>query len=93
MYKRVLIVISIFTMCATSYALGYATGGSNMGYYYPSFSSYISYDPTYEELGRYVDEGKEYVDNCNADIQRIIDERENAIEEINRQISNFNMSH
>lgn len=54
MYKKVLIVISIFTMCATSYALGYATGGSNMGYYYPSFSSYISYDPTYEELGRYV---------------------------------------
>lgn len=67
MYKKVLIVISIFTMCATSYALGYATGGSNMGYYYPSFSSYISYDPTYEELGRYVDEGKEYVDNCNND--------------------------
>lgn len=40
-----------------------------------------------------VDEGKECVDNCNADIQRIIDERENAINEINRQISNFNMYH
>lgn len=93
MYKKVLIAVSIFMMCATSYALGHATGGSNMNYYYPSFSGYISYSPTYEELGRYIDEGNEYVDNCNADIQRIIDERENAMEEINRQISNFNMSH
>lgn len=93
MYKKILILSAIIAMCVTSYALGYAYGGSNMNYYYPSFSSYISYNPTYEEIGRYVDEGKEYVDNCNADIQRIIDERENAIEEINRQISNFNMSH
>lgn len=90
--KKIALATMALSLCCVSYALGYATGGSNMGYYYPSFSGFISYNPTNEEMGRYIDEAKTYISNCDADMQRIADARDDAVRRVNSQISMYNIN-
>lgn len=93
MLKKIMIAAGILAACSVSYAFGFATGGSNMGYMYPSFSAVPPYDASAESMGRYIDEAKEYVDNCNSDIQRIIDARNQCIETVNMEVNSYNYSH
>lgn len=93
MKTKILFALAVLALCSFSYSLGYGYGSSNMGYYYPSFSGYLSYNPSAEELGRYIDEAKEYVDNCNADIELIEEARNRAIDDANNAIRNYNLYH
>ena len=93
MKAKILLILIVAVLCSFSYSLGYGYGSSNMGYYYPSFVGYLSYDPSAEELGRYIDEAKEYVNNCNADIDLIIEARNRAINDANDAINNYNLYH
>lgn len=93
MKAKILLILIVAVLCSFSYSLGYGYGSSNMGYYYPSFDGYLSYDPSAEELGRYIDEAKEYVNNCNADIELIIEARNRAINDANDAINNYNLYH
>lgn len=93
MKAKILLALAVIMLCSLSYSLGYGYGSSNMGYYYPSFSGYLSYSPSAEELGRYIDEAKEYVDNCNADIELIEEARNRAIDDANNAIRNYNLYH
>ena len=81
----------ISSLC--SFAVGYSYGWSNMGGYYPSFSSYLGYNPTREEVGRYVDEAEEYVKACDNDIETIVDARRDAVNKANDAINSYNLSH
>lgn len=90
MIKKIGLAAAVLALCGASYALGYSGGGSNIGYYYPSFSSYLSYDPGRAELERYLDEAREYVDSCNADIRMIAEARDRAVEEANAAVRRYN---
>ena len=59
MKNKIVFVFITLILFVFPNSFGYAYGGSNMGYYYPSFSRYLSYDPSAEELGRYIDEVKQ----------------------------------
>lgn len=89
--KKILLCFIVAFMCLTSAALGYY-GGSNMSYYYPSFRSYISFNPSYEEAQRYVEDAKRYIKACDSDIELIQTERNRAVREANNVINSYNMS-
>ena len=89
MKAKIVIAAAFLSAISISYAAGFYYGGSNMSYY-PSFSGYISSYSSAEEVGRYVDEGKKYVENCNNDIQQIVEERDSAIRKVNAAINSYN---
>lgn len=94
MIKKILIPAAVIAACTASPALAYVFGGSNLGAFgYPQYSGYLSYDPDYNEMRRYLDDVQEYVENCNNDIQRIQEARDDAISEANRKVNEYNMSH
>lgn len=94
MLKKILISAAVIAACSASPAMAYVFGGSNLGVFgYPKYSGYLSYDPDYNEMQRYLDDVKKYVENCNYDIQRIQEARDNAIEEASRKVNEYNMSH
>ena len=92
--KRIIaITLSAITLSSLSMAIGYAWGyGSNMSWTYPSFRS-APYMPTEYEIEQYINDGKEYVNNCNNDIEEIIRKRKEAVESVNRAVRDYNMSH
>lgn len=91
MKKRITILtIAILWICSVATAY-YA--GSNMGGMYPEFNAIFPYNPTYEEVGRYIDEGKAYVNACNQDIELIVEARDRAINTINNNVEMWKMNH
>lgn len=76
-----------------SFTVGYSYGWSNMGGYYPTFPSFLSLDPTREEVLRYVEEAKEYIESCDRDIEMIQDARNDAANKVNNAIDSYNFSH
>lgn len=84
----------ILILCSSifSFTIGYSYGWSNMGAYYPSFSSFLSLDPTREEVLLYVEEAKEYIESCDHDIELIQDARNDAINKANSVIDHYNLS-
>ncbi len=91
MKKRIsMITIAILWVCSVATAY-YA--GSNMGGFYPEFNTIFPINPTYEEVGRYIDEGKAYVNACNNDIQTIAEARDRAIETINNNVNIWKINH
>ena len=86
------IVLGIISSCF-SFVVGYSYGWSNIGGYYPPFTSYIGYNPTREELGRYLDEAQEYIESCDRDIELIIQERNEAVDSANSAIERYQFSH
>lgn len=94
MYKKIAISAAILALCSTSAALGYVYGGSNLGYSgYPAFDEYLSYNPSKYEVEQYVDEAREYVENCDYDIQRILEAKADAINQANEAVANYNRNH
>lgn len=83
----------ILISCAVALLSVFPASVSNMGYYYPSFSGYLSYDPTAEEIGRYIDEYEEYVRGCQEDIETILRAKEQADSEVEMTINNYKMMH
>ena len=62
------------------------------------FSQYFDHtnlknDFDYIQLNNLIDEAKEYVNNCNADIELIIEARNRAINDANDAINNYNLYH
>lgn len=89
--KRILIILIISILWCSSVAFAYVYGGSNLGFSgYPAFSSYLSYRPSKYEMEQYIANAKEYVENCNYDIQRIQEAQAAAIDEVNDAIYRYN---
>lgn len=84
----------ILISCAIALLSVFPASASNMGYYYPSFSGYLSsYDPSAEEVGRYIDEYEEYVRGCREDIETILRAKEQADSEVEMALQQYKMSH
>lgn len=84
----------ILISCAIALLSVFPASASNMGYYYPSFSGYLSsYDPSAEEVGRYIDEYEEYVRGCQEDIETILRAKEQADSEVEMALQQYKMSH
>lgn len=93
MRKRILLFTLIMVMCFVSTALGYVMGGSNLPLGdYPAFGKTIYPMPTRLDMELYLQDAERYVKNCDNDIERIIEARNDAISKANREISNYNMS-
>ena len=91
---------------ASALALVIATASASMGYLYGNMITYPSFsamepsrpfsDDEYElsayrdEVEYYVSQGKEYIENCENDIQTIQQERDAAVDQINRVINEYN---
>lgn len=90
--KKLALMVFLGILWASSVVYAFYRG-SNMGYYYSTFSGYLPYDPSYEQLRNYVQQGNEYVEACNADIERIVEARNNAINDVNGAVERWNMSH
>lgn len=83
---KTVLLTALITMAASS-AFAYVPYGSNMGYYYPAYSGYLSYSPTNEEVGEYLDDVEQYVKNCDADIELIIQKRDQAIQDAKMKLN------
>lgn len=91
MMKRIFVIFIIVSLWCSSVAFAFVIGGSNLGIMgYPEFNSYLSYDPTRYEIEQYIDDAKEYVENCNYDIQRIQEAKSDAITQANRAVDRYN---
>lgn len=98
--KICFLIISSFVL-VPSFALAYVGGPSNFSFHrYEEFSEAKPYQPydhdeySYQryrrEVEAYVEAAKEYVEAGDNDIRRIREAQEEAIEEANRAISEFN---
>lgn len=87
-----IIALTLISSCS-SFVVGYSYGWSNIGGYYPTFPSFLSIDPTREEVLRYVEEAKEYIEACDRDIEMIQDARNDAVNKANNVIDSYNFSH
>lgn len=98
--KRSLLLTLIVLLCAVSASMGYY-GGSNMGYFYPSFSEippskpYSSDEYSISQYRREVEEyiaaAEEYVSNAKGDIELIRESINNATNEANAVIDEYNL--
>lgn len=94
MIKKILVPTAILFSVLSFPSMAYVYGGSNLSIMgYPSFSGYVSYEPSYDEMQRYLSDVKEYVENCDNDIQRIIEARDEAIRKANQKVQSYNMTH
>jgi hypothetical protein len=71
----------------------YVAAGSNYGWYYPPFNEYLPYNPSYDEVQSYLNDARQYVSNCNEDMQQIEEARNNAVQQANNVVSSYNLSH
>ncbi|SFA76475.1 hypothetical protein [Selenomonas ruminantium] len=93
MKRNIAILLAAIFISGLSMAVGYAWGyGSNMSWSYPSFRS-APYMPSKYEIEQYIRDGKDYVDNCNNDIDEIARKRSEAVDSVNRAVRDYNMSH
>lgn len=89
--KKIIFVLLITLLCSTSVAFGYVIGGSNLSLgMYPAFNAYLSYNPSRSEVERYIQESKRYVENCNNDIDRIQEAKNDAIRKVNYEVDKYN---
>lgn len=91
--KKTLTMTIISVLWISSVAFAYYSGHSNIGSYYPSFNGYLPFDATYEEVGRYIDEGQAYINACDNDIKTIINARDDAVRAVNREVERWKMNH
>lgn len=92
--KKIALVVALTLISSCgSFAVGYSYGYSNMGGYYPPFSSYVGIYSTREEVGRYVDEAEEYIKACDYDMELIRNARNDAVDSANAAIDNYNLMH
>ena len=91
MKKKIMIIFLIVTCWFTSVAFAFVIGGSNLGILgYPKFDGSLSYNPSRYEVETYIQKAKEYTENCNYDITRIQEAKQEAITEANAKISQYN---
>lgn len=91
MIKKVIIITTLITFWTISIAFAYVVGGSNLGYVgYPEFDAYLPYNPSRYDIEIYINDAQEYIDNCNNDIQRILEAQQNAINTANDAIYRYN---
>lgn len=101
--NKIFLCFLMILLCSTSVAFGYVFGSSNLGFQgYPEFTSNhfrpskpystdsYSIDQYRENIKRYVNDAKEYVEAANNDIKRIQEGKENAINEANATINEYN---
>lgn len=89
--KKIFIIVLIASLWCSSVAFAFVIGGSNLGIMgYPEFNFYLPYDPSRNDIARYVEEAKEYVENCNNDIQRIHEAKLEAISQANDAVNRYN---
>lgn len=90
MCKKIIISLLIATLWGSSVALAYVYGGTNLDFTgYPQFNGYLPYNPTRTDLEIFINEADEYIKNCNNDVQRIYEARNNAIDTVNREIERY----
>lgn len=80
MKKKIGLSLLVLSLCATSYALGFSFRGTNMRCHYPKFSAPLVLSPTNDDIEEYLEKGQDYIDNCDRDIQKILDAKKEAIE-------------
>ena len=91
--KKGLVVFILSLFWCTSVAFAYVIGGSNLGFGgYPEFKDFISFNPSRLDVEIYVNNAKEYVENCNNDVKRVYEARNTAIEKANQAIEDYNRS-
>lgn len=91
MFKKV-ILASLFSLISVTPSFALVMGGSNLSIMgYPQYEHYTSgYNMSYSDMQNMKYDVSEYVDKCNNDIQRIIEARNNAIDEYNRTVQEYN---
>ncbi len=47
---------------------------------FPKFSAPLVLSPTNDDIEEYLEKGQDYIDNCDRDIQKILDAKKEAIE-------------
>lgn len=91
MTKKILITTIFIIFWMTSVAFAYVFGGSNLGIMgYPEFDGFLPYDPSRADMELYIQQAHEYLDNCDNDIKRIIEAKQNAVNIVNDAIYRYN---
>lgn len=91
MFKKILVVLLLACFWATSVAFAYVYGGTNLGYMgYPKFDAFLPYNPSQLDMQLYISEAQEYLDNCDNDIKRIIEAKQEAVDTVNNAIYDYN---
>lgn len=94
MKLKIAALAAALSLTATLPSMAIVLGGSNLDFMgYPQPRAYISFDPDEEELRQYLDEIDEYVENCDNDIRRILEARNNAIEEARQKVRDYHRHH
>lgn len=94
MKLKIAALAAALSLTATLPSMAIVLGGSNLDFMgYPQPRTYISFDPDEEELRQYLDEIDEYVENCDNDIRRILEARNNAIEEARQKVRDYHRNH
>lgn len=94
MKLKIAALAAALSLTATLPSMAIVLGGSNLDFMgYPQSRAYISFDPDEEELRQYLDEIDEYVENCDNDIRRILEARNNAIEEARQKVRDYHRHH
>ena len=94
MKLKIAALAAVLSLTATLPSMAIVLGGTNLDFMgYPRPRAYISFDPDEEELKKYLDEIDEYVENCDNDIRRILEARNNAIEEARQKVRDYHRHH
>ncbi len=89
--KKPIALLTILLFCGASPSFAYVMGGSNLGYMgYPECKARVSWQPDEYEMDNYIREVKKYIENCDNDMRRIQEAKEDAIREANRNIDEYN---
>mgnify|MGYP000577441106 FL=1 len=90
MKKTILILLAII-FYTTSVAFAYVYGGSNLSLgTYPEFDYYLPYNPSRYDMELFIKQAQEYLDNCDNDINRIYEAKQETIDKVNYEINRYN---
>lgn len=94
MKLKIAALAAALSLTAAFPSMAIAHGGTNLDFMgYPRPRAYINFDPDEEELKKYLDEIDEYVENCDNDIRRIREARNDAVEEARQKVRDYYRNH
>ncbi len=94
MKLKIAALAAALSLTAAFPSMAIVLGGTNLDFMgYPRPRAYISFDPDEEELKKYLDEIDEYVENCDNDIRRILEARNDAVAEARQKVRDYYRNH
>jgi len=95
-----LLLVLALVLCFAGVSIGFVGYGSNLMGRYPEFSAYEPSKPIFEDelsiqmykydVEDYISEAERYLENAEADIQRIQEAMEDAVRKVNRIVDEYN---